>query len=205
MKKTRLDGMHTFSVYQDDKGIDFNGFFWKRDAGNVLIDPMPLSDADVNFVMQEGGVRVILLTNADHLRWAADAKERFGARVAAQAEEKERFGDAADLVDLWFSETKDLPDELRGDVELHPLRGGKSPVEPALHLLPLGALLFGDLVRSHVSGKLCLLPPPKISDREAVMESLEPLRKLEVEAILLGDGDCLWSGGKTALTELCSS
>ena len=194
--------MWTWSVHQPDRNIDFNGFFWKRAGGNVLFDPMPLDDSEINFVMQQGGARWILLTNADHQRWAAEAKERFGARVIAHEEERERFGEDADLVDTWLGGDVELTRELADDIRVHELRGGKSPAEPALELVPLNALLFGDLVRSHASGNLCLLPDAKLTDRAAALESLKPLADLEVEAVLLGDGDSLFRGGAEALREL---
>ena len=45
MKNTMVPGIGMWSVFQLDKGIDFTGFFWKREQGNVLIDPLPTMTA----------------------------------------------------------------------------------------------------------------------------------------------------------------
>ncbi len=70
-----------------------------------------------------------------------------------------------------------------------PVRGGKTPGEAILYLKPLKALLFGDIVRSNASGRLELLPDAKLSDKQAVLDSLRRVIPLPFKAILLGDGD----------------
>lgn len=195
MKSTILEGLSTWGAWQPDRRIDFNGFHWRRPDGGVLIDPMALSDDRLERLVELGGARWTLVTNADHLRAAPELRERLGAEIWAPAGDRERFGEHAEHVDGWFKSASDLPASLRSDVEVHAIRGGKSPVEIAFHLRPLRALLFGDVVRSHESGVLRLLPDPKIANRERVVSDLRPLAELDVEAVLLGDGDSLFVGG----------
>jgi len=202
MKTTVLDGLYTWGRFQPDRGIEFNGFLWVRDGGNVLFDPMPL-DADERALLDErGGARWIVVTNADHLRASVELADELGAELVAPAEERERLGEAAERVDAWYGAGAPLPPELADDVEVHELRGGKSAVEMALYLRPLRALLFGDVVRSHASGRLQLLPDPKLADRGRVVESLAALRPLEVRAVLLGDGDSFFYRAGEAFSEL---
>jgi glyoxylase-like metal-dependent hydrolase (beta-lactamase superfamily II) len=201
IKKTALQGIYYWSRFQSDRGIDFNGFLWTRPDGNVLIDPMDLNEVELGAVRAKGGARWILLTNFDHLRDAIGLKRTFGAELLAPAEDRERFGDQAGEVDRWFEVAEDLPAELQGALQIHPLRGGKSPVELALFLRGPGALLFGDLVRSHVSGELMLLPDAKLADRGAAIGSLQPLRALPIRGLLLGDGDCIFYHAKEAFEE----
>lgn len=205
IKTTALDGVFYWSRYQADRGIDFNGFLIVTPAGNVLVDPLQLEGHELEDVRSKGGARWILVTNFDHLREAVELKAEFGAELLAPTEDRERFAEAAGAVDVWLERDADLPSDLSGVLELHALRGGKSPVELALRLPTRRALLFGDLVRSHVSGKLCLLPPPKLSDPGAVRDSLVPLQQLDFDALLLGDGDCLFRGGRAAFAELVLS
>ncbi len=202
VKKTILPGVSYWSRYQADRGIDFSGFHWQREGGGVLVDPMEMSEFEAAALRERGGARWILLSNFDHLRATAQLKRACDAKVAAPAGERERFGPGAELVDTWFESQADLPEDLRESVDIHVLRGGKSAIEAAFFLRGPDALLFGDLVRSHVSGALCLLPEPKIADRAAVIESLRPLRDVPARAILLGDGDCLFRGAREALGEL---
>lgn len=199
MKTTCLSGLSYWSSYQPDRGIDFNGFFWKRPEGRggVLIDPLDLAEAQAGHVRDAGGARHILVTNFDHLRAAPALKQQFDGRVLAPAAERDRFGDAAHLVDEWFSD--ELPEELRGDIQVLPIHGGKSPVEAALYLRPLRSLYFSDLVRSHSSGELMLLEDSKLADKDRVLADLRRVLPLPLDAILLGDGDCVWSGARDCL------
>jgi hypothetical protein len=202
MKNTRLEGLCYWGQYQPDRRIDFNGFFWASPAGGLLIDPLALDAAEVAELRERGGVRWILITNAEHLRAGPELKCQLEAQLLAPAEERVRLGEHAGLVDTWFHGNEDLPEDLQRVLEVFPLRGGKSPMEPALYLRPIEALYFADLVRSHETGRLRLLPDEKISDRAAVLVSLRALEDLPLEAVLLGDGDGIYNGAAQALTEL---
>lgn len=202
MKNTRLEGLSYWGQYQPERRIDFNGFHWASPVGGLAIDPMALDAAGLAELGERGGLRWIVTTNAEHLRAAPALKEAFGAQLLAPAEERARLGESAALVDAWFEGNADLPEELQRVLEVYPLRGGKSPMEPALYLKPLQAVYFADLVRCHESGRLRLLPDEKISDRAAVLVSLRALEELELQAVLLGDGDGIYNGAAAAFEEL---
>ena len=160
-----------------------------------------LSFLGLSFLRQKGGARWILLTNFDHLRGSMSLKEAMSASILAPSEERGRFGVHADGVDLWVGSTRDLPADLKEELEVFPLHGGKSPVEFAVFLKQPRALVFGDLVRSHASGRLMLLPDAKLRDRQAAIDSLRPLVALSAAAILLGDGDSIFYRGGEAFAE----
>lgn len=201
MKDTILPGLHVWSVLQEQRRIDFNGFFWRRENGGVLIDPMPLAAWQAEFVDAHGGARWILLTNADHWRATSELRARFSASVWVPEVERERLGARAVEVDGWFAASGQLPDALRADVEVLWVRGGKSPAEAVLHLLPPRALVFGDVVRSDASGALRLLDDGKLTDRAQVVRDVLALRDVNQRAILLGDGDPLWTGSRGAFLD----
>ncbi len=202
LKKTSLPGLAYWSRPQPERGIDFNGFLWVRPTGNALIDPLELDAPEVEALRREGGASWILLTNFDHLRAAPALRATLGARVLAPAEERPRFGRDAAQVDHWYTDGADLPGGLADELRVFALRGGKSAYEAAFYLVAARALVFGDLVRCHLSGALRLLPDEKLSDRGAAIESLLPLRELDVRAVLLGDGDCFFHAGDRALAQL---
>ncbi len=194
MKSTRLATVHTFSQYQPDRRIDFNGFLWTRPAGGVLIDPLPLDAAGLEVLAELGGAALILVTNADHWRATTGLAKSLGAVVTAPLWERERLGPNAAQVTHWFERTADLPAALRGHLDLEWVHGGKSAAEPVLDLLAEHAFLFSDIVRSHVSGRLMLLPDAKLTDRVRAVADLKRLSGRSLEAVLLGDGDCLFTG-----------
>ncbi|MFT5284209.1 MAG: glyoxylase-like metal-dependent hydrolase (beta-lactamase superfamily II) [Planctomycetota bacterium] len=203
MKKTKLDGLHYWGRLQADRQIDFNGFFWAREDGGVLIDPMEMSAEERALLDGLGGARYVVLTNFDHLRATAELKAELGLEVWAPAAERGRFGDAAAVIDHEYSATSGLPANL--GIDAFEMRGGKSEVEMALYLKPLKALLFGDVVRSHESGILRMLPDPKVSDRSALVESIKALSSLALDAVLLGDGDSHFYRADQAFAEFVTS
>jgi glyoxylase-like metal-dependent hydrolase (beta-lactamase superfamily II) len=201
MKDTILPGLHTWSQFQDMRRVDFNGFFWARPEGGLLVDPMPMGEDQLRFVDEHGGARWILLTNADHWRASSELKARFGAAVFAPEGDHAWLGDRGEEVDGWYADRGQLPAGLREVVEVHWVRGGKTPAEAVLYLEPLRALLFGDVVRSDRCGALRLLPDDKIADREQVVADLMALRDVNQQAVLLGDGDSLWTGARSAFLD----
>jgi len=193
MKTTILERLHMWSAFQPDRGIDFNAFFWaRRDGGNVMIDPLPLDPAEIEFVRKKGGVRWILVTNADHWRATATLREVFRAEVYAPAPERERLEREHRRPDQWYDAGGGLPAILRDDIQVLPIRGGKTQCEMAFYLKPNRALVFGDIVRSQVAGRLTLLPDDKLSDKASVLDSLRRAIPLPFDVILVGDGDCVF-------------
>ena len=81
MKKVMFDDMYCWSVFNDVRQIDFNGHLWVREGGNVLIDPVPMSDGDLEQFDALGGAKWIVVTNRDHEREADFFKQRTGAVV----------------------------------------------------------------------------------------------------------------------------
>jgi glyoxylase-like metal-dependent hydrolase (beta-lactamase superfamily II) len=198
MKDTILDGVHGWSAFQPDRRIDFCAWFWRRPGGNVMFDPLPLDESNARFVEAAGGVACVLLTNADHWRGTSAVVDRFGAKVCAPSGDRERFEARAERVDVWFDSVAQLPCGLDADLELRLLHGGKSPVEAAFWLKPVRGLYVGDAVRSHVSGVLRLLPDDKLADRARLCADLATLRDLNLQALLLGDGDSFFCGARGA-------
>jgi glyoxylase-like metal-dependent hydrolase (beta-lactamase superfamily II) len=206
MKSTLLPGLCYWSEYQPDRRLDFNGFAWVGPGapeGGLLIDPLPLSPAALAWLREQGGARWILLTNFDHLRAAPELARLLSAQVVAPAQERGRFGAAGAAVDHWFGARDELPAPLRRSIDVRWLRGGKSEVEAAFVLEPLRTLLCGDLVRSHESGRLRLLPPPKLSAPALAAADVRALG-CDYDALLLGDGDCLFRGARAALEQLAA-
>src|SRR5688572_6092182 len=138
MKQLVLDGFYTWSVFNTDKQMDFNGHLWVRPGGNVLIDPVALSPSDLTQLESKGGAAWCILTNSDHRRAAVELKERLGFKVICHALEAEGLGIAAERTVQSGEEIFD------GMVAVH-VPMGKTPGEMALLLPQHGAILFGDI------------------------------------------------------------
>lgn len=195
MKRLHRSDLYGWSVFDEGLDIDFHSVLWVRPEGNVVIDPLPLSDHYKAHLENLGSVATIVITNSDHTRGSAALAEATGARILGPAGEREGLE-----CDGWLSDGDVV---VPGLVALA-LEGSKTPGELAL-LLEDTTLITGDLIRAHEAGKLRLLPDPKLSDKASAIASLRRLTDLEgIEAVLPGDGWPVFRDGARALAELAA-
>ena len=55
MKQLLFDDLYSWSRFSEERQIDFNGHLWVRPEGNVLIDPVPMSESDLTQFDELGG------------------------------------------------------------------------------------------------------------------------------------------------------
>ena len=177
MKRLIFEDLYSWSVFSPERQVDFNGHLWVRPDGNILIDPVAMSDADREHLKALGGVKSIVLTNADHEREAAALQEQTGAAVIVHA---------ADADALSIRPTRTLQDRETIVPGLHAihLSHGKSPGEIALYFPEKGAVLFGDLVVGEPMGALTLLADEKLSDPPKAALELRKILGLRFSTIL---------------------
>ena len=195
MKRLHRSDLYGWSVFDEGLNIDFHSVVWVRPEGNVVIDPLPLSDHDKIHLESLGSVATIVITNSDHTRGSAALAEATGARILGPAGEREGLE-----CDGWLGDGGVV---VPGLVTLA-LEGSKTPGELAL-VLEDTTLITGDLIRAHEAGRLRLLPDPKLSDKAGAIASLRRLTDLEgIEAVLPGDGWPVFRDGAQALAELAA-
>ena len=183
--------VYCWSVFNEDRQIDFNGHLWVREEGNVLFDPVPMIESDLAQLDRLGGAAWIVVTNRDHEREAGAFRERTGARVIAHE------ADAASLaasVDRPVREGEILP-----GLWAVRLEHGKSPGEIALHWPEREVVLAGDLVVGAPMGRLSLLGDEKLDDAPAAARECRKLLALDFDAMLVGDGHSLVTGAREQL------
>ncbi|MCY3737656.1 MAG: cupin domain-containing protein [Gemmatimonadaceae bacterium] len=190
MKQVYPD-MYCWSVFNEDRQIDFNGHLWVREEGNVLFDPVPMIESDLAQLERLGGAAWIVLTNRDHEREAGAFRERTGARVIAPEADAGTLGVS---VDRAVGEGEILP-----GLRAVPLEHGKSPGEIALYWPEREVILAGDLVVGAPVGRLSLLADEKLDDAPAAALECRKLLALEFDAILVGDGHSLVTGAREQL------
>ncbi len=195
MKQLHRSDLFGWSEFNLEKNIDFHSILWVRDKGNIVIDPLPLSEHDDAHLELLGGVSIIIVTNSDHTRDAVNVASRTGAKIYGPAGEQHDFPISCDH---WVSDQEEIvPGLLAFELE-----GSKTPGELAL-LLDNKTLITGDLIRCHMAGRLCLLPDAKLSDKELAHQSVRRLGSLtEVETVLTGDGWPVFSHAGAALKSL---
>ena len=195
MKRLHRPNLFGWSVFNGDRNIDFHSAVWVRPEGNVVIDPLPLSDHDEAHLKELGGVAWIVITNSDHVRDSIRLAENTGAQLMGPSQEANNFPVECTR---WLTDG----DEVVSGMLALELEGSKTPGELAL-LLESSTLITGDLIRSHEGGALCLLPQEKLSDKRKAIASLRRLTLLpELEALLPGDGWPVFRDAKFLLQEL---
>ena len=195
MKRLHRADLYGWSRFDEARDIDFHSVLWKRSGGNVVVDPLPLTDHDRRHLEELGGAAWIVVTNSDHVRDTAALAGATGAQIAGPRAEQSSFPIACDR---WIGEG----DELVPGLRVLELEGSKTPGELAL-LLEETTLIVGDLVRAHEAGRLRILPDAKLTARERALASVARLAELpHVEAVLTGDGWPVFRRGADALREI---
>ena len=198
MKRLHRRDLFCWSVFQERLNIDFNSFAWIREGGNVLIDPLPLSEHNHDHIRELGGAAWIVVTNSDHVRGTQAAADAFGAKIAGPAAEKDIFPLRCDR---WLHDG----DELLPGLSVLELHGSKTPGELAL-VLEKTTLVTGDLIRSHRAGTLMLLRPEQgLPDPALARASVERLLEYhQIDTVLVGDGWCVFGDGHARLQDLAA-
>ena len=195
MKRLHRPDLFAWSAFDEARNIDFNSVVWVRPTGNVVFDPLPMSEHDRAHLDSLGQVAWIVVTNSDHLRATDELALATGALVAGPAGERGQL----DLpVSRWLADG----DELVPGLQTVALSGSKTPGELAM-VLDQTTLLTGDLIRAHVPGELMILPDPKLQDKTAACASLRRLADLPgITAVLVGDGWPIFRDGQARLQDL---
>ena len=194
MKRLIFEDMYSWGVFSQERQIDFNGHLWVRPDGNIIIDPVPMSDTDREQLMALGGAKLIVLTNADHEREAAALQELTGADVIVHA---------ADADALSITPARTIADREAIVPGLHAvhLEHGKSPGEIALYFPEKQTVLFGDLVVGEPMGALSLLADAKLSDPPKAALELRKILALRFNTILVGDGHSIFKDARQHLID----
>jgi hypothetical protein len=195
MKRLHRRDLYCWSVFNERLDIDFNSFAWVHERGNVLVDPLPLSAHDRQHLKDLGGAAWIVVTNSYHVRAAKELAAEFGARIAGPSAEQKDFPMRCDR---WLREGEEVHPGLR----VLELDGSKTPGELAL-VLEDTTLIAGDLLRSHRAGELMLLKHEQgLQDTAKAVASLRKVLSFQrLEALLLGDGWCVFRDGRRQLEE----
>lgn len=187
-----------WSCFSEEKQIDFNGSLIAAGNVAVLVDPVPMSDEQVEVARRLAPVAIVL-TNKDHRRAAPEVKKAFGGIPIWVHELDKTLCDCA--IDRTFADGDKLP----GDLTAIHLPDMKSPGETALlHEGGEGTLILGDALLGKPAGALALLPAPKIADAEAARRSLRRLLDRRFDVLMVGDGAPFFSGGRDALASFLS-
>ena len=190
-----LSGIYTWPWFSEPHGYNFNGHLILHEDGNLCIDPVEPTAADLEEFVRLG-VHQILLTNRNHSRAANQIRARTGARTAIHPADAPHARKEGAVLD----------DELNLGDKIGPLvvvgAPGKSPGEVVLHWPERKILIVGDAVVGDPPGKCKLLPEKVVDDPARLRESVRSLLTLDFEVLLPGDGAAILQGARERLREL---
>ena len=190
-----LSGIWTWPWFSEPHGYNFNGHLILHAAGNLCIDPVEPTAADLEEIARLG-VSQILLTNRNHSRAANKVRARTGARTAIHPLDAPHAR----------KEGAELDDELSLGDQVGPFVvvpvPGKSPGEIALHWPERKILIVGDAVVGDPPGRCKLLPEKVVDDPERLRESVRSLLALDFDILLPGDGAPILENARARLREL---
>ena len=164
----------------------------------ILIDPLPLSDAEIKQMEALGVPTHIILTCNYHERNSAQLKQKWGCEILlyenhAQEAEIEFEGTFQDGDVLWdFLEVILVPDVRHRE-------------EVSFYLIPDGVLIVGDLMSGGrkdcgiPDGEIGFKDPAYLVDLAKARLSLKALLHLEFEILCFGHGEPILSKAKDVL------
>ena len=188
-----LPGIWTWSIFSKEKGIPFHGWYVQSQGENIVIDPPTPGEKILQKMEKLGRPSAILLTNKHHTRASEVIRRQFDCSVWIHEKDKK-------LMEIPIDETFVDGDLLPGGLKVTTIPDGKTPGESAFFLVGERRVLFvGDAIIGKPPGSVSMLPPEKFKDPVKAKEGLQVLLSLDFDGLLLGDGESIISGGKTAL------
>jgi Zn-dependent hydrolases, including glyoxylases len=188
----------TWSVLSERHGYDFNGHLLCHPEGNLCIDPVEPSDADLDRIA-DLGVDRILLTNRNHTRACNRLGERLRAPTLIHPADAPHALSQGARIDASF----EVGDRI-GPLQVVGLPG-KSPGEVGLFWSERRVLIVGDAVVGNPPGQCALLPEQVMDDPAQLRQSLRAVLALDFDTILMGDGVSILSHAKDRLQDMVAS
>jgi glyoxylase-like metal-dependent hydrolase (beta-lactamase superfamily II) len=193
-----LPDIWTWSVFNEEKQINFNGHLVIHGGESVLIDPPPLEGHEQDQLQEllqsrpDSPLKAVLLANGHHDRAGDRMRELF--RIPVLVHEADT-GFTEYEVDGTFRDGE----RLACGLQTVTVPNQKTPGETAFYLVDRKVLIVGDALIGRVKGKVNLLPPDKYADPGKAREGIRTLLKLEFDALLVGDGHSITQNAKDAV------
>lgn len=179
-----FEDVHTWGRWNAEKKFNFNGFLFTGPDGTVVVDPPPFDEDDKAYWDAMGlKADLVIITNRNHIR---DSRW-FKAPVAMHENEVSQ-------VDIEVQQALKGDESLPNGLRLVELPG-KSPGEIGLYQPQRRLLMLGDALIAP-GGALKLIPEAKLDDPVRLRLSLQELRAIDFDVLLLADGEPLLRDAK---------
>lgn len=188
-----------WSWFSERHKYNFNGYLLRHPTCNLCVDPVEMSNEVLSEIARQQ-VTCIVLTNRNHVRAVNKVRERTGAQVFIHPADAAYAVTQGAIIDDYLEVGQKL-----GPFHVLPAYG-KSPGEVALHWPERRILVVGDACVGNPPGECALLPDRVMDDPVALRRNLRRLAtEVDFDALLVGDGTSMVSGGRAALQALVAS
>jgi len=198
MIKETLPGLYSWSEYNEEKKLNFNGLLIIGTGESVIIDPPDLGKDDElelkKIIASHSScpLKAVLLTNVHHERASTLLKDKFSVPVWVNKRDKEALESSTD-------KTFTGGDTLFCGIQAIQLEHQKSPGETAFYIRDQQIMILGDALIGKVPGQVNMLPPDKYQDPAKAKVGLNQLLDYDFETLLIGDGTSILKNGKEAV------
>ena len=196
MKRLHRPDLFAWSSFDESRNIDFSSVAWIRAEGNVLIDPLPMTEHDRAHLLSLGGASHIVVTNSDHTQGAQGLAQQLSATLYGPRAERERFPVAVRPVARRRRRTGARLAHARNarqqDARRTCARAGPNDAD---HRRPCA--------RS-CGGRTEPAPDAKLADRARALASVKRIvdEYPQIETVLVGDGWPVFHDGARALAAI---
>ncbi len=164
-------------------------------AGVYLIDPIPLADAQLSRLREEGSVAGIVVTNANHQRAALSYSEKFSAPIFAH---RDSFPDTKLSLFVEIAEAVKIGEELEA-IEIEGAVAGEITLYHPAHG---GVLIVGDALINFEPYGFTFLPRKYCLNGKKMRQSLRKLLTRTAERLLFAHGAPILSRATARLRNL---
>lgn len=191
------DSLWLWQVYDPAVKADLFATAVKNGETLFVIDPVPLAPAAMADLLSAPLERAVLLTNANHLRAAAEFAERLGATILAAPEA---------ITESEATRKRAISDGEKLDPGVTAIAlDGAAPGEMAFHFAEHdGTLVLGDALINLEPYGFALLPPKYCADQKTMRRSLRRLLDFSFARLLFAHGTPILSSARSRLEALLS-
>ena len=180
----RIPGGYAYSRASDDGSIANAYLFTAATSENVLLDPLPPSDATLDGISRLGGIAKVVVMSADREAAAHEIAQRYGAPLITAPAHLETIAPGISAVLL--------PHQRRGS-------------EFAINVSDRRTVVVGDTLRGVPAGALSMPSESEYSDSLKATLALRRLLREDPQALLVSLGHSLFTNAYDALYELLYS
>ncbi|MCB0308463.1 MAG: hypothetical protein KDD48_03755 [Bdellovibrionales bacterium] len=175
----------TWSEFNTDKGLDFNGWYIQYDGETALIDPPEPTENVIQFIKTRGAPDNIFLTNKHHARASGVFREIFDCPVWIHEHDES-------LIEMPVDRTIKDQDILSCGIKAIHICDGKTRGETSFYFPhEKAAMIIGDAVIGKPKGSLSMLADEKFENPFKAKLALNRLLEFQFDLLLLGDGESL--------------